>query len=306
MTYKSLVLLLVVLSLAGCASAPSFMGGSAKSVTSDPTSAEAKADDEKSVLSNASLESEPPAPATSPEMLKAQALISQSDLYKGAKRTLSANAKTQVIAAIDQFNQGDIAASEKILAQVMATEVNLSSPVYVLAGDIALAKQNVDEAIVHYQQAIKLNQYNAKAANRLGMQMREQGKFTEAEKYFSLAIYAQPSLPQSYRNRAVLFDLYLGEKEKAQQDYQSYSALLNYQLALNEHINNPSGAENSFSHPLSNNYTQAHVLSDSQMQELRANLTLVERWLIDIGRQVEALKKAELKNAARSGSAKGE
>jgi len=216
------------------------------------------------------------------DILLAQSLLSKTDLFKASKRTLHPSTKVRVAEVISQFKRGELAQSERDISQILSRELNLSSSVYVLAGDIALANNKPDEATEHYMQALKINGYSAKAANRLGMQMREQGKFHEAQAYYTQAITAQPGMPYSYRNRAVLFDLYMNHKAKALQDYRAYSALLNYALAVQEDNgfgNGASAAEAS----------SAPVLSEQETKALKSNISLAKRWVADLERQVDAL-----------------
>jgi tetratricopeptide (TPR) repeat protein len=159
----------------------------------------------------------------------------------------------------------------------------------VLAGDIALAQSETktDKAIKYYQQALKLNDYNAKAANRLGMQMRNSGEFKQAETLYTQAINAQPSQPESYRNRGVLYDLYMNEKSKALQDYEYYLALLNH--ALLEQTSGSSAFVNKLNPQEAYSFKR---LSEEELKGLKTDIKLAKRWLLDVGRQVSALEKS--------------
>lgn len=272
MIYKRFFLLMIVASLSACSSVSSLIGIDAKTET--PVSASAVENDEQAESTIAMVA--PP----SEEQLLVQSLLSQSDLYKPSKRTLAPELKAKVADALSKFNKGEFEQSEKLIKNVLANELNLNSTVHVLAGDIALANKKQAEAMSYYRAALELNDYNAMAANRLAMQMREQGEFTQAEKLYTQAINAQPGQAESYRNRAVLYDLYLDEKAKAFQDYKAYAALLNHSLAVHESAVNETR------------------LSDAQLKSLKTNIKLVKRWLSDVGRQVAALAKAKPNNNA--------
>ncbi|MFT6270369.1 MAG: tetratricopeptide (TPR) repeat protein [Alphaproteobacteria bacterium] len=228
--------------------------------------------------------------SVSSSTLLAQSLLAQSDLYQASKRQLSASTKTKVVNALSQFNRGEFEKSEQIIKQILASEVDLNSGVFVLAGDIALANNKRNEAMVNYKQALSSNDHNAKAANRLGMHLREQGKFREAEKLYTQAINAQPSMPNGYRNRAVLYDLYLNDKAKALQDYEAYSALLNYQLALQDN-----GALSDATLAIADPAAAVSVttLSEPQLKALRTDIKIAKRWLIDVGRQVDVIARLQ-------------
>jgi tetratricopeptide (TPR) repeat protein len=225
------------------------------------------------------------------EQLIVQDLSARPNMFALSKRSLSPNIKAQVLEALGLFKAGNLKQSDEKLSSIINSELDLNSAVYVLAGDIALAQSTETDtaetnekdsfyqsAIVHYQKALSLNADNAKAANRLARLMREQGEFNQADTLYSQAINAQPMHEASYRNRAVLRDLYLNQKAQALKDYQSYAALLQYQQNKNE---------------------QGELaLSDAELKTLKNDLKIVQRWLADLGRQVSALARAEAKAAA--------
>ena len=287
MIYKRILLLLAVASLSACSTVSSLIGDTPKTTNETPLLIK---NEQEPALDSAA---ESAAPLSESELL-VQALVSQSDLYQSSKRVLAPDIKSKVVVALNEFNKGELAQSEKSIQEVLTKELNLTSAVYVLAGDIALANNKQADAVKYYMNALKLNDYNAKAANRLAMQRREQGDFAGAEQLYTQAINAQPSQAESYRNRAVLFDLYLDEKAKALQDYKAYSALLNYQLLVHE---NPDKANVGQVEGLS---SETYSLSDTELKSLKTNIKLVKRWLSDVGRQVKALAKTNA-NSNNSG-----
>lgn len=278
MIFKRIALLLLVASLSACSTMSSLIDKDSNTVNGNPKfeTNEQAAESDSAVIK---------APSLSPSEMLAQSLIGQSDLYLSSKRALSPDVKTKVVNTLRHFNKGEFEKSEKSIKLVLANEYNLNSAVYVLAGDIALANNSPTEAIAHYRTALKLNEYSAKAANRLAMQLREQGEFIKAEKLYTQAINAQPSKSESYRNRAVLYDLYLDEKAKALQDYKAYSALLNYSLLAEE---DPNKAELSQTNTLA---ATSRPLNDAQLKTLKTNIKLAKRWLSDLSRQIAALER---------------
>jgi tetratricopeptide (TPR) repeat protein len=286
MIYKRLLLLSLLASLSACSSMPSFM-----------TAQNADNVDSETLKNQSTNQSSPKAQsmAISPNVVFAQSLVSQTDLYKVSKILLLPSVKDKVLNALSQFNRGEFEQSEQTIKQILSSELGLSSEVYVLAGDIALANKKRNEAIVNYRQALSVNEHNAKAANRLGMHLREQGRFSEAEKLYTQAINAQPSIPHGYRNRAVLYDLYLNDKAKALQDYKSYLALLNYQLAQQDGATFTDVANAAPQQDFSSN-----PLSELELKALKTNIKIAKRWLIDVGRQVDVLARSK-NNTAASG-----
>lgn len=277
-----------MMGLAACSSMQSIIGDiSQTDKVSQDTNDEVL--NEKKV---ADLTDKPEQGSVSPAFLIAQSLIAQSDLYLSSKQILSRDTKAKVVDVLHEFNKHNFEQSEKLMTQILATEPALNSAVFVLAGDISLANKKQLDAIAHYRDALKLNEYNAKAANRLATQLRQQGDFEKAEKLYTRAIVAQASHAESYRNRAVLYDLYINEKAKALQDYQTYSALLNYRLSEHE---NASTTDLSLTN---NSDTQTTQLNKIELKSLKTNIKLVKRWLADVGRQVASLAKVDNDNAS--------
>lgn len=274
MIFKRFIMLVAIASLGACSSMPSILPDA---TSGNGLSTQAEADNAaQEALADADNTSENAQEKTA-EQLIAIELNTESDLYELSKRTLSPANKSKVLAILAQFKQGENEASLQAINALLANTLDLSSTVYVLAGDIAAANQLREQAAQHYQNALRVNEYNAKAANRLAMMARAQGDFEKAELLYSQAINARPAAPEAYRNRAVLYDLYLNQKEKALNDYQAYSALLEHRL---EH---------------DSNYTQ---LSEAQTKMLKKEIKLGKRWLIDVGRQVTALARANSNSQA--------
>ena len=107
---------------------------------------------------------------------------------------------------------------------------------------------------------------NYQAHNRLGSIYRSQGKFDLAKNHYSRAIDAWPGNSASYRNRGILFDLYLGEKSAALEDYKIYKALLDLQIQSVE--------------------TPAKSLVKEQK--------LARQWILDMERQVKVLEREKV------------
>jgi len=218
-------------------------------------------------------------PEMTPEQLILQELRAKPNMYALSKRSLSPSAKATMLEALSAYQIEDFATSQTLVNRVINNELNLSSSVYVLAGDIALAQSETEDdsqqAIAHYRKALSINPDNAKAANRLAKLMRENGEFEKAYQLYTQAISAQAMHAPSYRNRAVLNDLYLNQKAQALDDYQHYAALLSFRQAQ---------------------FEQGElVLTQAEQKALNNDLKMVKIWLLDIERQVKALAKADAK-----------
>lgn len=84
-------------------------------------------------------------------------------------------------------------------------------------------------AIDSWQRAIAINADNYFALNALAMAARESGDFEQAKSHYNQAIAAWPDFAAGYRNRGILFDLYVGDKVAALSDYIRYKQLLDEQ-----------------------------------------------------------------------------
>ena len=63
------------------------------------------------------------------------------------------------------------------------------------------------------------------AHNQYGIFLREQGRFGEAEQAYLSALEISDNYPDTHRNIAVLYDLYLGDRERALRHYYRYQQL---------------------------------------------------------------------------------
>jgi tetratricopeptide (TPR) repeat protein len=225
--------------------------------------------------------------ALTEDELLIQALRARPDSFAITKRPLPESVKARMLEALSLYKQAQYSQSLAVIEPILANEKNINSSVYLLAGDNALAldekaldtntsdknqtraKQYRNDAIQYYQAALSLNPDNAKAANRLASIWRQQGKFTRAETLYTQAIDAQPMYTASYRNRAIVRDLYLNKKAEALEDYKAYLALLEWEQ------------------------------SQASNRERLSNIKLAKRWVIDVQRQVDAQAKSTQAGAVK-------
>ncbi|BFM09601.1 tetratricopeptide repeat protein [Halioxenophilus aromaticivorans] len=100
----------------------------------------------------------------------------------------------------------------------------LSGPLLNL-GIVYEATERPELAENSYKKAIQTNSLNVNAYNQLAILKRKQGKFAEAETLYTQALRVWPDHPESHRNIAILYDLYMGKLEQALAHYQRYSQL---------------------------------------------------------------------------------
>jgi tetratricopeptide (TPR) repeat protein len=81
------------------------------------------------------------------------------------------------------------------------------------------------EAEAAFKSVLARNPANAVAGNELGITERRLGKFTDAEAAYLHAIEAEPDYASAHLNLGVLYDLYLGEPQKALEQFERYVAI---------------------------------------------------------------------------------
>lgn len=105
-------------------------------------------------------------------------------------------------------------------------ETGTASLMLLALGNAYRSLEQPNNAVSAWQQSISRNQYNYFAHNRLAQYFRQLGEFKQAEQHYSAALEAWPDFMEGYRNRGILYDLYLGDKSKALSDYENYKQLL--------------------------------------------------------------------------------
>ncbi|MCU7556056.1 tetratricopeptide repeat protein [Alteromonas sp. ASW11-19] len=167
----------------------------------------------------------PDTPAqTADSQSQAQTLKQSTNKYQRAKTPLPPELKAQLVSIQQAIQDEQLADAARQLATLMA-QPQRSAAMYVLQGDYALASGDSDKALNHYRQALSANPYTYYAHNRLAAILREKGRFDEALMHYNRALDAWAGYAPAYRNRGILYDLYLGDKQAALDDYQQYQQL---------------------------------------------------------------------------------
>ena len=166
-------------------------------------------------------------PPLSPFELMALELKRQPNQYHQSRKRVSAQARNTFADAIAWRKQGELDKAKQAFEQLTETNRDLSGP-WLQLGDLAALQDNdasLKTAVSHYRRAIDINPANYLAHNRLARTLREQGKFSEAEQHYRQALVSWPAYDKAYLNLGILYDLYMGDKQKALEQYQIYQAL---------------------------------------------------------------------------------
>lgn len=122
------------------------------------------------------------------------------------------------------FQKGDYVQAEEMLAALMAEAPDLSGPT-VMRGDIALATDNLPQAVEFYMAAIRTNPINFNAYLRLAKAQRMRGHFIHAQNTYARALQRWPDGAELHLNLGVLYDIYLNKPLQAQAHMEAYQLL---------------------------------------------------------------------------------
>lgn len=106
----------------------------------------------------------------------------------------------------------------KLYPDVPGAHVNLAI-IFAARDDLQAAARSINNAL-------HIDPEHARALNQLGMLLRRQGKFTEAESAYLLAVDSDPDYALAHHNLGVLNDLYLRRLEMALDHYEQYQELV--------------------------------------------------------------------------------
>ncbi|MGD8593282.1 MAG: tetratricopeptide repeat protein [Gammaproteobacteria bacterium] len=140
------------------------------------------------------------------------------------QEVISPQARQQYDDALTAMRNGDNAKAKDLLANLSKTYPELSGP-YTNLGLIYFREGKIDEAEKTFLQAVKVNPKSAVSYNHLGIISRGKGKFQEAKEYYQKALKINDDYAYAHLNIGILYDLYLGELDKALEHYNRFQSL---------------------------------------------------------------------------------
>lgn len=115
--------------------------------------------------------------------------------------------------------------AESLLQKIVAENGKLSGA-YLNLGLVYRALNNDAKAEQAFNQAISANPNNLDAYNELAIFKREHGDFSAAEANYTKALAVWPWHPESHKNLAILYDMYMGKTQEALPHYEAYQQLV--------------------------------------------------------------------------------
>lgn len=155
----------------------------------------------------------------------------------GAQSGSIMSRKQKLEKAKDYFSIGQLflkegnysaANAEFARAELMLQEAAIDSPEDELAAQSpaddksASEKKQVEKAMSYYLEEIRKETSNPDYYFNLGLDYLNKGQFVLAEQSFTLVVNLNPMDKEANYNLGVLYDNYLGNKEKARKYYQQY------------------------------------------------------------------------------------
>lgn len=276
------VVVVLSISVSGCSSMPTFpvfSNGEDEKTQANETSPNVTGQSEESGVETEGLEALTPPPIIlTPEEIEEQALAAKAKALMGTvnafkldkdnQAKLNSDQLRDVQSAMNQLANGELEQALVAVQQVIDDPDFIASPntaVWVLRGDVYRARGQNKKAMGDYETALKLVGSNYQAHNRLGLIYRDAGKFDLAKAHYTQAINAWPGNADSYRNRGILYDLYIGNKTAALDDYKIYKALLDVLIQSVE------------------------AAPKSLVKEQK----LTSQWILDIERQIKTLEREQ-------------
>lgn len=150
--------------------------------------------------------------------------LSQANPYLQRRQTVPAEAQRLFAQAQDLIESEDWHGALLELQALAESYPKLSG----VCLDLALVHRQLgdtEQAQLWFQRSIASNARNIGAYNEYGIFLREQGQFAEAESIYLLALEQWDASADTHRNIGILYDLYLGEPQKALQHYRRYQVL---------------------------------------------------------------------------------
>ncbi len=122
------------------------------------------------------------------------------------------------------LRSGRVDEAERAYKSLAQASPELGGP-HANLGVIYRQSGKLNESASELEQAVKLNPRQPIFFNQLGITYRQQGQFAKARDAYQRAIALDPGYAAAALNLGILYDLYLGDTQRALEQYARYLAL---------------------------------------------------------------------------------
>ncbi|TRY31973.1 tetratricopeptide repeat protein [Aliiglaciecola sp. M165] len=227
---------LVVLFVSGCASLDTVFSEAPEKPEAAQQSSDLAKETEQASEGGAA-QGEQAQVVVDPLQQKVAELRAMPNLYLSGSPSVDETAKRQFRQAVTAKQENKPKVAETILLDLTQSQPGLSGP-WVILGDLKMdaytalpnskwdqKQELLQQAKTSFEKAIKANQHNYFAHNRLARVLRELGLFEQAEAHYKKAIASWPAYDNAYLNLGILYDLYTDKKAQALSQFELYQAL---------------------------------------------------------------------------------
>lgn len=126
--------------------------------------------------------------------------------------------------ALVSMRAGNTSKAEKQFKKLASDYPQYSGPHNSL-GILYYRDDKIDEAVIAFNNALKINSDSVVSLNYLGIISRGKGKFKQAQSYYEKALQADRDYAYAHLNYGILLELYMGKLPEALKHYKQYQAL---------------------------------------------------------------------------------
>ncbi|MGQ9426937.1 tetratricopeptide repeat protein [Gilvimarinus sp. F26214L] len=144
--------------------------------------------------------------------------------YLSSRATAPRQARELFEASISAMDEQRWSEAENLLVRITESYPELSGP-HLNLGIVYHRTKRSELAEQAFARAIEVNRFNLDAYNWLALLKRQAGDFAAAEEQYLNALEVWAKHAPTHRNIGILYDLYLGQMQKALQHFKIYQFL---------------------------------------------------------------------------------
>jgi lipoprotein NlpI len=123
------------------------------------------------------------------------------------------------------LREGKLDPAQVLFEELAEDQPELAGP-WVNLGYIHLVRDDSEQALAAFDQALEANPRNCEALTQMGVLARKSGQFEEAELYYQSCLEVRPDYANARLNLGILYELYMGRLGEALTVYNDYQHML--------------------------------------------------------------------------------